>query len=305
MNGIEKEVNKPRVVFFGDGSSFITTILFNEVLKFHCNLIEIILVVDTNPKTKRELTIRKIIKSLIIKIFNPSLKVNFGFYDSFVKFVPKGIPIMKPDSINDDNFIRYIRELKPDYGFSFGNPQIMKPKLINSFKRIINYHNSILPKYRGLHATAWSMFFSEDYTGYTFHEVNEKIDDGNIIIQESFKIDYSKTPYEIEVIKTKKAAKKIKQLIEYLQEGYEGMRQEGESSYFGRKELDKLLTFKEINKDNIDKIMRIIKIFGAIYLQREEEKVLITSIDKNGNIKRIKFLPPILYRIIKYFKSDL
>jgi len=49
--------------------------------------------------------------------------------------------------------------------------------------KIINYHNSLLPKYRGLHAFVWALLNDEKEVGYTLHQVNEKIDGGPIWYQ--------------------------------------------------------------------------------------------------------------------------
>lgn len=53
-------------------------------------------------------------------------------------------------------------------------------------KKYINIHGSLLPKYRGLHSIYWAIMNGERELGYTIHEINEKIDDGNIIYQYRF-----------------------------------------------------------------------------------------------------------------------
>jgi methionyl-tRNA formyltransferase len=61
------------------------------------------------------------------------------------------------------------------------------PKLIRTADypkyRFLNVHNSLLPKYRGLHAFTWAICNGEKETGFTLHHVNDKIDAGNIIDQ--------------------------------------------------------------------------------------------------------------------------
>jgi len=52
----------------------------------------------------------------------------------------------------------------------------------------LNVHNSLLPKYRGLHAFTWAMINGDTQTGYTLHVVDEGIDSGPIISQISFDI---------------------------------------------------------------------------------------------------------------------
>jgi len=47
----------------------------------------------------------------------------------------------------------------------------------------LNVHNSLLPKYRGLHAFTWAIINGEKETGYTLHKVEQGIDNGGIISQ--------------------------------------------------------------------------------------------------------------------------
>ncbi|MEG0408748.1 MAG: formyltransferase family protein [Bacilli bacterium] len=50
-------------------------------------------------------------------------------------------------------------------------------------RKYINIHGSLLPKYRGLHSLFWAIMNGEDHIGYTIHEINQEIDDGDIIYQ--------------------------------------------------------------------------------------------------------------------------
>jgi methionyl-tRNA formyltransferase len=52
----------------------------------------------------------------------------------------------------------------------------------------LNVHNSLLPKYRGLHAFSWAIINGEEYLGYTLHVIEEGIDNGAIVSQIKFKL---------------------------------------------------------------------------------------------------------------------
>jgi len=54
--------------------------------------------------------------------------------------------------------------------------------------RIINIHPSYLPKNKGLNPQKQVINEKASYTGCTVHFVNEKIDDGKIILQEKVKV---------------------------------------------------------------------------------------------------------------------
>lgn len=69
------------------------------------------------------------------------------------------------------------------------------PKSIVTKKnfKIINFHNALLPRHRGMNAPTWAIFEQDKITGITWHLVNEKIDDGDIIIQKSLELKGTET----------------------------------------------------------------------------------------------------------------
>jgi methionyl-tRNA formyltransferase len=211
--------------------------------------------------------------------------------------VPGNIEILNELDINNKDFISKIKNLKPDYAFVMGCPQIFQKELIEVFDKSINYHNSYLPTYKGLNATSWAMTNEEKETGYTFHYINENIDDGNIIFQEKIKLDYRISSYQNELFKTKLASLKIKDLIKLILNNYKGLKQIGESSYFGKKAQDKLLLF--YNTKEINKMQRLISIWGGVQLLSNNETILVAKITNDGRITRIKWLPTRLYKLYR------
>ena len=55
--------------------------------------------------------------------------------------------------------------------------------------RFYNIHFSLLPKYKGMHTTAWPILNGENRSGVTLHEIDDGIDTGRIIDQYVFQID--------------------------------------------------------------------------------------------------------------------
>jgi len=64
--------------------------------------------------------------------------------------------------------------------FSFG--KLISKELLQK-TAFYNVHNSLLPKYRGLHAFTWAIINGEKEVGYTLHKVTEGIDNGPIASQ--------------------------------------------------------------------------------------------------------------------------
>ena len=58
-------------------------------------------------------------------------------------------------------------------------------------KRLYNIHFSLLPKYKGMHTTAWPIINGEEFSGVTLHKIDNGIDTGPIISQIKFPIKIS------------------------------------------------------------------------------------------------------------------
>ena len=68
-----------------------------------------------------------------------------------------------------------------------GYMKIISKKIINTFnKKIINIHPSLLPKFKGLNTFSRIIKNREKKTGCSVHYVNNKLDDGDIIVKKMF-----------------------------------------------------------------------------------------------------------------------
>ena len=99
------------------------------------------------------------------------------------------IPYHRINNINSNNSIRKLKELNPDYFFIFGWSQLLSAEVL-SIPKIgsIGSHPALLPKNRGRHPLIWSLINNEETGGLTFLYLDNGIDDGDILWQESFPI---------------------------------------------------------------------------------------------------------------------
>ncbi len=293
-------INNKKLIVFGDSSSFITHILYKKLVQEITNSnFEIVKVVNTTPFISTNYT-KKLLVFIVKKLFNPfDNRIKYNKYPTFLQDVDKSL-LLETANVNDKNFIAKINHINPDVALLIGCPQIFKSEIIGCFAKVINYHNSLLPKYRGLEATSWSMQYNETYTGFTYHYVDKGIDTGNIIIQDQIEIDYEKSSRELEIEKTKLAAKQLTKLLSLVLEGYEGITQSGANSYFGNKDKAKLLTRQELKDRQM--IEKLIYIWGGIFVQQHKRTIFVTRI-KNGKITRINYLPPFVFYLYQTVKS--
>ncbi len=113
--------------------------------------------------------------------------------------------VFSKDQLHHDFVLDALDELQTDLivlaGFLWQFPKSIIERYPN---RIINIHPALLPKYGGkgmygMHVHVAVLENKEFETGITIHHVNEHYDEGNIIFQQSIKIDDCTTPEEIAV----------------------------------------------------------------------------------------------------------
>jgi methionyl-tRNA formyltransferase len=112
--------------------------------------------------------------------------------------VDYGIPMISPENPNIPEELRRIRELAPDFLFSFYYRQILTPELLAIASRgALNMHGSLLPKYRGRVPINWAIIRGETETGATLHYMEAKPDAGDIVAQTAVPILPDDTAREV------------------------------------------------------------------------------------------------------------
>jgi natural product biosynthesis luciferase-like monooxygenase protein len=76
-----------------------------------------------------------------------------------------------------------------DYLFSIGNLRVLTPTWLSLARRLaINFHDALLPRYAGLHATTWALLNGETTHGVTWHIARPEVDRGDVLEQDRFGI---------------------------------------------------------------------------------------------------------------------
>jgi methionyl-tRNA formyltransferase len=100
-----------------------------------------------------------------------------------------GVPIHDVFDVNDATFLGRLRALHPDVFVSAAYPQIFSPGLLAVAARgAVNFHPSLLPKFRGAHPHFWAIATGAATSGITSHYMTPRIDDGDVIAQAEFPI---------------------------------------------------------------------------------------------------------------------
>jgi methionyl-tRNA formyltransferase len=109
----------------------------------------------------------------------------------------KGLNILQPTNLKNEAFLKELEILK-------ANLQIvvafrMLPTIIWKMPEYgtFNLHASLLPNYRGAAPINWAIINGETKTGVSTFFIDEKIDTGNIILQEEISISEDETVGEL------------------------------------------------------------------------------------------------------------
>jgi len=105
-----------------------------------------------------------------------------------------GVPVIHAPDVNASNLLRKLRDLQTELVISVACPQVFRRELLDFPPRgCINVHSGPLPRYRGQLPTFWVLFNHEPQTAVTVHFMNERLDDGAIILQERVPIGDDET----------------------------------------------------------------------------------------------------------------
>lgn len=100
-----------------------------------------------------------------------------------------GIPIELSENINSREFADRMKYYNSDLFVSMSFNQIFKKEMINFPKyNTINCHAGKLPFYRGRNILNWALINDEKEFGITVHYLDEGIDTGDIILQQTYPI---------------------------------------------------------------------------------------------------------------------
>lgn len=104
------------------------------------------------------------------------------------------IKVYQVRDINSPEFIALIKQLSVDLIISFNCPQPLRRELIElPGKGCINIHFGMLPEYRGILPIMYALLNGEEYFGVSVHYIDEKLDSGDIILQEKVPITQKDT----------------------------------------------------------------------------------------------------------------
>jgi methionyl-tRNA formyltransferase len=100
--------------------------------------------------------------------------------------VELGLPVYKFASLKSEEALQTLRSCNADIGVMAYVLQFAPQEFVNIPKHgMIQYHPSLLPKYRGPSAIGWAIANGETETGLTIFRPTDGLDEGPVILQKS------------------------------------------------------------------------------------------------------------------------
>ena len=125
------------------------------------------------------------------------------------------ISFRQPREEWNKELFEYVAKIDPDLVVSVGFMRILAPDFVRRF-RVINSHPSLLPNFPGAHAVRDALAANVTETGCTVHWVDEGMDTGEIIAQQSIAIepddDLASLHERIKILERKLIVKVVKEL---------------------------------------------------------------------------------------------
>lgn len=284
----------PSLVIVADEGSFLDVVLVEAAVRAARNRddVEVVAVCDTarrsQPRGLRPVA-RLVAASCIKRLFDPAhpIVLHRPMLESLEAIARRArVQYVTPPArdINHPDFVAWLRDRpQPTFALVLGSMQILRPPVLGEFERVVNYHNSLLPSYRGLGATAWSVYRAEPETGFTFHLMTDGIDQGPILLQGAVPIRPGASVLQLEWEKTARAAASIELVLELMLRGEPGREQEGRASYFGRRELEEIQAIDDPARHTWEELARRIRAFGVVTLRLGGSAYEVTRLRQLGD----------------------
>jgi methionyl-tRNA formyltransferase len=219
-------------------------------------------------------------------------KVSFTSVKQFA--VDNSIPVYQPEKLKGNfEFVEQMKSLQPDLfivvAFRILPKEVFDIPKYGSF----NLHGSYLPKYRGAAPIQWALINGETETGLTTFKLAEKVDTGNIYLQEKLPI-YAEDNFEsLHDRMSERGAKMVFNTVNLIESGNYELKPQDNSLASPAPKITKDICLIDWNKSatEIHNLVRGLSPHPAAYFLYKEKviKIYKTEICKELNLKPLEF----------------
>jgi len=219
-------------------------------------------------------------------------KVTFTAVKQFA--IENNIPVYQPEKLKGNNeFVEQMKLLNPDLfvvvAFRILPKEVFDIPKFGSF----NLHGSYLPKYRGAAPIQWALINGDEETGLTTFKLAEKVDTGNIYLQEKVKINLDDNFESLHDRMSLIGAELVLKTVMMIENGNVELHQQNDSLASPAPKITKEICLIDWNKpaEEIHNLIRGLSPHPVAYFLHNNKviKIYKSEIVKELNLKAAEF----------------
>jgi methionyl-tRNA formyltransferase len=208
----------------------------NQLLDSGCCKIELVVLSKSAARKKPRYYLRKVRKSFRIGLLGVlnGLRIRKWYTQGVNSLLDQqdlkdicirnNVKYVEVPFINSAETESLLKSMHFDLGVSLGNAFI-SPRIFEIPKYgMLNIHHELLPEFQNAQSVIWQIYNKSSQTGFTIHKVSRLIDQGEILLKESFDIDFKNTLKETVVCNTaysiQKSSKALPKLLRDFEDKY-------------------------------------------------------------------------------------
>jgi len=188
------------------------------------------------------------------------------------------IKVLQPVKLkNDEEAIKYLKDLKPDFIIVVAFGQILTKEVLDIPKYgCINLHASLLPMYRGAAPLNWAIINGEKKSGNTTMLMDVGLDTGDMLLKDEVEITDDMTAGNLHDILMERGADLLIKTIEGLYNGTITPKKQSEETFYA-KMLNKELALINWNNsaEDIHNLIRGLNPWPIAYTNYEDKSMKI------------------------------
>ena len=189
-----------------------------------------------------------VLKKLLAKVQNDWLGSTRTCHSVAAVARKYGVEVTESVDVNSEDFLAYLREKNVDFIVSISGTQLYRKKLRQQTKHgIVNCHGALLPRYRGLMPSFWTLANGETEGGTSVHFVDAKLDNGPIVVQKKYRIHPHDTLEDVMARSKDLAAEAIIECVRLVEAGDPPLipNPESEMTHFSMPTKKDVMRFRE------------------------------------------------------------
>ena len=219
-------------------------------------------------------------------------KITFTAVKQFA--IEQNITVYQPEKLKGNNeFVQQLKSLNPDLfvvvAFRILPKEVFEIPKYGSF----NLHGSYLPKYRGAAPIQWALINGDKETGLTTFKLAEKVDTGNIYLQEKVKINSDDNFETLHDRMSVVGSELVLKTVQLIETGKYQLQQQNDSLASPAPKITKEICLIDFSKsaEEIHNLVRGLSPHPAAYFNHDNKviKIYKTEIVKDVNLKQLEF----------------